>query len=79
MRNEIESFSDIIAEKEEIAVLNKIDTVDAHDALILEFAEAGIDILPISAEKGFGIDELKTSIRSKLDNLNMEIGSKRKK
>jgi len=74
MRDEIKAFNPDIAEKEEVVVLNKIDTVDTYGHITAQFSKAGVDILPISAEQGTGIEDLKKAIRRKLDCMNTGAG-----
>ena len=64
LRNEIETYNSDISKKDEIVVLNKIDTVESYNDIEKTFLDEGIDILPVSAEQDVGTEELKRRIRS---------------
>lgn len=69
IRNELLSYSAVIAEKPEIVVLTKIDLLPepARDALLEELRDEGIDALAISSESGEGLDELRAAIGQVLE------------
>ena len=69
IRNELLSYSAVIAEKPEIVVLTKIDLLPdgARDAFLEELRDQGIDALAISSESGQGLDELRAAIAEVLE------------
>ena len=59
IENELKAYSQTLAEKKQIIVLNKMDIFDAHErSEKFESNMPGIEILKISAFKKQGIDEL---------------------
>lgn len=65
IRHELAAWSKTLAEKPEIIVLNKIDTLEKKEAqkLAKEFAKKiGQEVLTISAVSGEGVDELLSKI-----------------
>lgn len=69
VRNELEVYSDTLLKKPSIVCLSKVDllTVDEVNEIVEAFRHAhGIDVLPISAISGGGLDVLRTRIEKML-------------
>lgn len=60
INHELNSFSPILAEKPQLIVGNKTDLIPDEDVQehIQRFADAGIELMPISAATGAGVQEL---------------------
>jgi len=67
LRNELVRFNEKILEKRRLLVLNKIDLLAEPDltARMQALTNSGEEILAVSALKGWGMDELKESLRKK--------------
>lgn len=73
IRKELKNYSDVIANKPQIIVINKLDAIpDQKDEILKrmqdEFGADGTKILPISAVSGEGVDVLVREIANMLSN-----------
>ncbi|HTL71212.1 MAG TPA: Obg family GTPase CgtA [Candidatus Eisenbacteria bacterium] len=64
LRNELGSYSDKLADKPEIVVANKIDVPEAKENLKRFRKAVKVEVFPISAATGEGIDALLKKVRS---------------
>jgi GTPase len=62
IRSELAQYSRALAEKPEVVVLNKMDLTDSKDHLKRFKDELGIDVIPISAVTGAGLEALTEKI-----------------
>ncbi len=70
IEDELRQYKDELMERLCLVVLNKIDYLDTSDSLsavIALFARQGLEVLPISALTGAGIDQLKARLVEILD------------
>jgi len=69
IRRELEGFGNGLAEKKEIVVLNKIDLIDEKEVkkIVKEFADKGVEVLPISCGTMVGVEELRARLRQGFD------------
>ena len=63
MRKELEQYSDILRNKPEIIVLNKIDTYPDFYDIINSFKKEHLSIIPLSARESIDLDVLKHEIQ----------------
>jgi GTP-binding protein len=73
IRNELEHYSELLSEKEEIIALNKCDSLT--DAEIKEKTkqlkkESGANVFPISGVSGKGIEDLQRALLKKINEIN---------
>ncbi len=70
LEKELQLYNEELMGRYRLVLLNKIDLFDSDDEmqeLIARFADEGVDVLPISADKGIGLGELKDKLADLLE------------
>lgn len=65
---ELKAYSDALVDKAQIVCLSKTDLLEPEEVteLVQQFSARGVDVLPISAETGEGLQQLKQLIKDAL-------------
>ena len=70
LEQELRLYNEELMGRHRLVLLNKIDLFDSDDeleALVERFSQEGVQVLPISAETGAGLDDLKNKLEDLLD------------